>query len=300
MAAKYIGLIANLDKPGAVKLLVKLQGDLQSAGHSVLFHDAAADAISNAVPELKLEARGLSLDNLAEKSELLIILGGDGTLLKIASRLQERAKPLAAVNTGSLGFLTSVTSDETDRLVKALSDSSFEISHRRILSATLKHGDQAEQTFTALNELVISRGTTSRTVHVEARVDNQFVNHYSGDGLIVATPTGSTAYSMSAGGPIVHPQAPVLIITPVCPHALANRAIVVSDSSQIELRVADQRQPLYLTVDGQNIAELCSEASIRITRGEFELPLVTLKDASFFKVLKGKLGWYGSSVRKGG
>jgi len=298
MAEKHIGLIANLDKAGAVELLAKLMRDLSATGQTVHFHRESAAALSAAGVEV--ENPPLDLPMLAEVSDLLIVLGGDGTLLNIAAQLREKAKPLAAVNTGTLGFLTCVTSDETGRLVEAIKDSSYEISPRRILSAEVRHGSHPAESFTALNELVIGRGMTSRTIHVEARVDGEFVNHYSGDGLIVATPTGSTAYSMSAGGPIVHPGAPVMLITPVCPHTLANRAIVVSDSSEIELLIADQRDPLYLTADGKGIAEVDKEVHIKISRARFELPLVSLNGDSFFNVLKGKLGWYGSAVKKGG
>lgn len=298
MAEKHIGLIANLDKHGAVELLAKLMRDLSASGQTVHFHSEAAAALSEA--GIAVDNPPLDLAELAQVSDLLIVLGGDGTLLNIAAQLRERVKPLAAVNTGTLGFLSCVTSDETDRLVEAIKESSYEISHRRILSAELKRGGHPVETYTALNELVIGRGTTSRTIHVEARVDGEFVNYYSGDGLIVATPTGSTAYSMSAGGPIVHPAAPVMLITPVCPHTLANRSIVVCDSSEIELIIADQRDPLYLTADGQAIAEVEKEVRIKITRAEFELPLVSLNGDSFFNVLKGKLGWYGSAVRKDG
>jgi len=298
MAEKHIGLIANLDKDGAVELLAKLMRDLRASGQTVHFHKEAAEALDAA--GIEIENPPLELGKLAEISDLLIVLGGDGTLLNIAAQLREKAKPLAAVNTGTLGFLSCVTSDETGRLVEAIKDSSFEISRRRILTAELRHGDHPVEIYTALNELVVGRGTTSRTIHVEARVDGEFVNHYSGDGLIVATPTGSTAYSMSAGGPIVHPASPVMLITPVCPHTLANRAIVVSDSSEIELLIADQRDPLYLTADGRGIAEVDQEVHIKITRAQFELPLVSLNGDSFFSVLKGKLGWYGSAVKKSG
>ena len=294
MAAQHIGLIANLDKLGAANLLRRLHDDLTEAGHQVsLQRDAARAAGFD-------DDQGLELAELADASDLLIVLGGDGTLLKIAGQLRERIKPLAAVNTGTLGFLTCVTADEIGRLVKAVGDSSYALSKRRMLDVHVQIGSEEPQVFTALNEFVAGRGITSRTVHVEARVDGELVNHYSGDGLIVSTPTGSTAYSMSAGGPIVHPAAPVMVITPVCPHTLTNRAIVVSDDSDIELRIADQRDPLYLTVDGQAIAEAGKETRIRISRADHELPLVMLSDDSFFRVLTGKLNWHGSAVRKNG
>lgn len=294
MAAQHIGLIANLDKPGAVDLLRRLRSELTDAGHQVSVHSAAAKAADFPAAE------SFELPELADASDLLIVLGGDGTLLNIAGQLRERIKPLAAVNTGTLGFLTCVTADEVGRLIKAIGSASYALSKRRMLDLEVQIGDQEPEVFTALNEIVAGRGITSRTVHVEVRVDGELVNHYSGDGLIVSTPTGSTAYSMSAGGPIVHPAAPVMVITPVCPHTLTNRAIVVSDTSDIELVLPDQRDPLYLTVDGQAIAEAGLETRIRISRAEHELPLVMLSEDSFFRVLTGKLNWYGSAVRKNG
>ena len=294
MAAQHIGLIANLDKKGAPRLLRRLYADLSAQGHQISVERLAAKAAGIE------EGRERDLDELADTSDLLIVLGGDGTLLKVAGQLRERIKPLAAVNTGTLGFLTCATADTIDRLVKAINDSSYALSKRGMFDVEVTIGDGEPQSFTALNEFVAGRGITSRTVHVEARVDGELVNHYSGDGLIVSTPTGSTAYSMSAGGPIVHPASPVMIITPVCPHTLTNRSIVVSDSSEIELLIADQRDPLYLTVDGQAIAEAGLETRIRITRADHELPLVMLSEDSFFRVLTGKLNWYGSAVKKDG
>jgi NAD+ kinase len=292
MAAQHIGLIANLDKPGAADLLRRLHDDLTEAGHQVSFQRDSGKAAGFEKED------GLKLADLADASDLLIVLGGDGTLLNIAGQLRERIKPLAAVNTGTLGFLTCVTADEVTRLVKAIGHSSYALSKRRMFDVEVQIGHEESQTFTALNEVVAGRGITSRTVHVEVRVDGELVNHYSGDGLIVSTPTGSTAYSMSAGGPIVHPSAPVMVITPVCPHTLTNRAIVVSDDSEIELLIADQRDPLFLTVDGQAIAEAGLETRIRISRADHELPLVMLSEDSFFRVLTGKLNWHGSAVRK--
>lgn len=294
MAAQHIGLTANLDKPDAVALLRRLRTELTGAGHQVSTHDEAAIAAEFPAEE----AYGLVA--LADACDLLIVLGGDGTLLNVASQLRERVKPLAAINTGTLGFLTCVTAIDSDRLVKALGDCSYSLSKRRMFDVEVWIGEDPPARYTALNEFVAGRGITSRTVDVEARVDGELVNHYSGDGLIVSTPTGSTAYSMSAGGPIVHPSSPVMIITPVCPHTLTNRAIVVSDDSVIELMIADQRDPLYLTVDGQAIAEAGRETRIRISRAQHELPLVTLSEDSFFRVLTGKLNWHGSAARRNG
>ncbi|MCB1079443.1 MAG: NAD(+)/NADH kinase, partial [Verrucomicrobiae bacterium] len=131
---------------------------------------------------------------------------------------------------------------------------------------------------------------------VETRVDGTFVNHYTGDGIILATPTGSTAYSLSAGGPILEPGCGVFVMTPICPHALANRAIVFDDRREIELLVPNQRDQLLLTADGRVVCELNEPSRLRVRRAPFELPLVTLPDGSFYTVLRRKLGWFGSSV----
>lgn len=288
-----VGLIANLDKPGARSLLQTLISAFESRNIGVIVESASVGLLKDHSPDLDVR----DLEELAADSDLLVVLGGDGTLLGVVGRLGEAVKPVAAINVGTLGFLTCATAEEYETLVDAIANGDYEVSPRAIIEARLQHGsDSEEQMVHALNEITVVRGATSCVVHVETRVDGTFVNHYTGDGIIVATPTGSTAYSLSAGGPILEPGCGVFVMTPICPHALANRAIVFSDDREIELLVPSQRDHLLLTADGRPVQELTEPSRLKIRRAAAELPLVVLPDGSFYKVLRRKLGWFGSSI----
>ncbi len=288
-----VGLIANLDKPGARALLETLISAFEGRGVSVGVEAESAGLLKAPHPDLTVA----SLEEIAARSDVLVVLGGDGTLLGVVGRLGEAVKPVAAINVGTLGFLTCATAEEYQTLVDAIADGTYEVSPRAIIEVTLQHGtDPPDLVVHALNEITVVRGATSCVVHVETRVDGHFVNHYTGDGIIVATPTGSTAYSLSAGGPILEPGCGVFVMTPICPHALANRAIVFADSREIELLVPDQRDHLLLTADGRLIRKLTEPSRLKIRRASAELPLVMLPGGSFYKVLRRKLGWFGSSI----
>ncbi len=300
MAKTQIGLIANPHKEGAAGLLRKLIAAFALVGVTTHLEKISAELIG-------IEG-GLELEDLGKSSDLLVVLGGDGSLLWVLSQLKENVKPLAGINIGTLGFLSCATGDEYQHLVDAIASNEFSIrersivSERSIVKASLiirEEGRVSEaREFYGLNEITISRASSSRTIQIEARVDDQFVNHYSGDGVIIATPTGSTAYSLSAGGPIIDPAAGVFVLTPICPHALANRAIVMSDSSKIELLMPEPRDPLLLSIDGRAVAEIHTDADVMIERAGFDLPLLALPNASFYEVLHQKLGWFGSTVVK--
>lgn len=289
-----VGLIANLQKPGARGLLESLWGAFQSRGVECWVEEESATLFSQPVDSERIAA----LPEVAANSDLLVVLGGDGTLLGVAGQLGDAVKPIAAINVGTLGFLTCATAEEYELLVDAISQQTYGVSCRVLIEATLEGGAENGKDLIvhALNEITVSRGATSCVVHVETRLDGGFVNHYTGDGIIIATPTGSTAYSLSSGGPILEPGCGVFVMTPICPHALANRAIVFDDSRKIELLVPDQRDQLLLTADGRLVSKLTNASRIKIQRAEFELPLVTLENSSFYRVLRQKLGWFGSSI----
>ncbi len=294
MAETRIGLIANPHKEGAAELLRKLTDAFASIGVAVALEKASADLMG--------ADDGMDLKDLADASDLLVVLGGDGSLLWVFSQLREKIKPMAGVNIGTLGFLSCTTGEEYQNLVDAIAEEQFTISDRAIVKASLTTREDGEKIaggeFYSLNEVTISRASSSRVIQIEARVDGQFVNHYSGDGVIISTPTGSTAYSLSAGGPIIDPAAGVISMTPICPHALANRAIVMSDSSIIELLMQEPRDPLLLSIDGHPVAEIDTAAEVKIERAGFDMPLVAMKDASFYEILHHKLGWFGGAVMK--
>lgn len=294
MAETRIGLIANPHKEGAGELLRKLIDAFTSQGLSTNIEKVSAGLIG--------ADEGIELSEIGDSSDILVVLGGDGSLLWVLSQLRGKIKPLAGINIGTLGFLSCATGEEYQQLVEVIVGNKFSISDRSILKTSLSKIEGGKEVdggeFYGLNEATISRASSSRVIQIEAQVDGRFVNHYSGDGVIVATPTGSTAYSLSAGGPVIDPVAGVFSVTPICPHALANRAIVMSDSSKIELLMSEPRDPLLLSIDGYPVAELETSSKVTIERAEFDLPLISMPDASFYEVLHHKLGWFGSAVVK--
>lgn len=236
----------------------------------------------------------VGVDNFADKADLVISLGGDGTLLETLHRIGPTSIPIAGVNIGTLGFLTACTDEEIDLLADHLADGDINIVERSMLKVEMiEEGGEAHQ-FLALNEAVLMRGETGRLVSLEARVDGELLNHYRADGLIVATPTGSTAYSMAAGGPLLGPNAGVFVITPICPHSMSNRSLVVGQDSVIELSPAGNgEEPILFSVDGRDILRIAKDSVVRVSCHEASLRLVRLPGHSFYETLRKKLHWHG-------
>lgn len=283
-----IGILANPEKPGAAALLHDLVDRFASVGQKVLLEEKTAKLAR--LPE------GVPLVELGESVDLVVVLGGDGTLLWVVRQMGASLKPIAAINTGTLGFLTCATEEESGALVDALVSGSYTISERILLAGELEQNRQVGDTFYALNEVTICRAVASRVIHVEALVNGVFANRYTGDGLILSTPTGSTAYSLSAGGPLVSPDANVFVVTPICPHSLANRPLVVDATSRLIFDTPRQRDSLSLLVDGQLLAVLDEPARVHLRKAEFSLPLVSLPHQDFYGVLHRKMGWKGTSI----
>lgn len=235
-------------------------------------------------------------EKISDEIDLLVVLGGDGTILWVLRQLQDRIRPLAAINTGTLGFLTCATQDESEGLVDAVATGRCVQTERVVIQGLFVPVKGEPIEFVGLNEVTLCRGADSRVVHVEAFLDGKAANRYTGDGLILATPTGSTAYSLSAGGPLVQPGASVFVLTPICPHTLANRPLVIDADNEVVFEAPEQRDDLSLLVDGQLIATISDRASVRMRRAEFRLPLVSMPGQDFFDVLHQKMGWTGSTV----
>ncbi len=286
-----IGILANPEKPGAVVLLHDLVKRFGAADRSVLLEEESA-ALAG-LPE------GVPLAEFGEAVDLIVLLGGDGTLLWAVRELGAGIKPIAAINTGTLGFLTCATEEESAALVEALVSGSYTISERCLIEGELERGGRIEETFCALNEVAICRAVASRVIHIETLVNGVFANRYTGDGLILSTPTGSTAYSLSAGGPLVSPDANVFVVTPICPHSLADRPLVVDASSQLVFETPRQRDDLSLLVDGHPLAVLKEPARVYLRKAGFVLPLISLPQQDFYSVLHRKMGWAGSSIGEG-
>ncbi len=287
MDAPRVGIIANTEKPGARDVVRQLRGQFADLKVETVLEDKTAKFC-----RLK---KGLRLNSLAQNVDILVLLGGDGTLLQLAKELGPKVKPIAAINIGTLGFLTMGTLDDLADITRLIATRTYELSERSVIAVrSVKRGREPEVRY-ALNEVSISRGTVTRAVKVEARVDGEFVTSYNGDGLMVATPTGSTAYSLSAGGPIIEPNSGVFVLTPVCSHSLSSRSLVVSDESEIEITAPDPEDKVIMTVDGQKAHVIDGDTKLELCRAHYRVPLVVTPDSSFFGVLRQKLDWSGSS-----
>jgi NAD+ kinase len=205
-------------------------------------------------------------------------------------------KPIFGINVGSLGFLTTVNSSAYREVVDAIVSGRISYSKRALLSVELRTNRRVLSSVHALNDAVISRGDLPRLIRLNAKVNGETLTEFNADGLIIATPTGSTAYSLSAGGPILSPESGVFVVTPICPHVLTNRSVIVSDSSVIEVSTGSTEYPTFLSVDGREPVRLPPRAQIAVRRAKTTLQLGFLPDVSFFSVLRHKLKWTGSNV----
>ena len=288
MPPKTVGLIAHTGKPGAAELVGQLRAELEKAGLKVVIESDTAQLVG--VTESRTVAQ------LGVETDLLVVLGGDGTILNAVSRLEETLKPIFGINIGSLGFLTCLNSSSYREAVDSIVSGEFSLSERILLSVEVSQSGQSVHRTIALNDAVISRGEISRLIRLRTRVNGEPLTEFNADGLVIATPTGSTAYSLSAGGPILEPQSGVFVITPICPHVLTNRSVIVGDGSTIEVEASEPDYPVYLTVDGRSPLELKFGTVVAIKRSKKILSLAVLPQLSFFSVVRQKLKWSGSTT----
>jgi NAD+ kinase len=286
MSPKTIGLIAHTGKTGVAELVQAVADEFARFSISVLIEKETA-ALAGRRSEL-------TIAQLGAKADLLVVLGGDGTILNVTGQLGDVIKPIFGINVGSLGFLTCSSSTAFRDAIECIAKGKIAFSDRTLLEVRITNSKVAPMI--ALNDAVFSRGELSRLIRVRARVDGEPLTEFNADGLIVATPTGSTAYSLSAGGPILSPQSGVLVITPICPHVLTNRSIIVSEQSVIEVEATEPDYAVYLTVDGRDPLRLEMGAIVRITKAAKTLPLAVMPETSFFSVVRQKLKWSGSNI----
>lgn len=233
--------------------------------------------------------------SLPDFIELILVLGGDGTFLNIARKYASKCIPMLGVNLGSLGFLTEVEVKDLEMAIEKIDSGKFKVENRLMAyTQVVRNGKAVEQT-RALNEVTIAKGPLARIVNFHTYVDDVFLQTYPGDGVIVSTPTGSTGYSLSAGGPIIAPNVSSMVISPICPHSLHSRSVVVSSDSKVKVKVGTTNQQVMLTVDGQKAVELKTDDEIVIKSSEFTVPIVRLQGINFFDVLRCKLN---SDTRK--
>lgn len=285
---RHIGLLANDAKARSREVIQALVHEF--SGHGIQLHlDHRAARLIGAQSEL-------SEPDLADMCELLIVLGGDGTILQVLHALNDTLPPLFGINLGTLGFLTTVGANEFLLAAQAIISGEYKLSHRTLLRVEILREGQVMAKRVALNDVVISRGELSRLIRLSVRVGDDAVTEYNADGLIVATPTGSTAYSLSAGGPILTPDSGVFVLNPICPHVLTNRALILSDDSVIQIEPAKEQAGIFFTLDGQNVQLLQAGETVRISKAHRRLPLASLAHMSYFEVLRQKLKWSGTAL----
>jgi NAD+ kinase len=288
MHPKTIGLIAHPGKPGVGDLVNSLAEEFARFSMSILLEKETA-AVSGQRSEM-------TIAQLGGKADLLVVVGGDGTILNVTGQLGEGSPPIFGINVGSLGFLTCASSPAFREAVECIAKGKMTFSNRALLEVILRDSTEKHKPMIALNDAVFSRGELSRLIRLRTRVNGEALTEFNADGLIIATPTGSTAYSLSAGGPILEPESGVFVITPICPHVLTNRSIIVSEKSVIEVEASEPDYPVYLTVDGREPLRIAKDATVQIRKAKKTMQLAAMPDMSFFSVVRQKLKWSGSNV----
>lgn len=279
-----IGIISRPRRSDLCDVVPPLLKWLEARGIQTLLDEETAHCLSNGT-------KGLTRQKVADSSQLLLVLGGDGTLLAAARLAAPRGIPVLPINMGSLGFLTNFTLQELHPALEDTLEGRFSLSERVLISVDLVRAGKVIDTQRVLNEVVINKGALARMIELELSIDGDFVCRYRADGLIVATPTGSTAYSLSAGGPIVHPTVESFVITPICPHMLSDRPLVIRDSSAIEMRLTGNTESVFLTLDGQRGIPLQATDIVRAGRAKELLKLIQPPRKSYFEILRNKLKW---------
>jgi NAD+ kinase len=285
-STKYqtVGIFSR-PRPSSVNEIVpELVKRLKNTGVALVYDEETAHA-------LNLDKTGHTRHEVAQQADILLVLGGDGTILAASREAAPRGIPILPINLGGLGFLTSFTIEELYPALEDVLAGCESISERVLLQVDRIHDGERFPLQPVLNEAVVHKGTLARMIELELLIDGAFVCRYRSDGLIVASPTGSTAYSLSAAGPIVHPDVQSILITPICPHTLSARPVVIPDTSEVELRFFLHSEPVLLTLDGQIGIHLETGDQVRITRAPERLKLIRPPNKTYFEILRSKLKW---------
>ncbi len=278
-----IGIIAknNIEEP--FEITKKLSNWLKKRGVDVYVEKELGKKIRH--------PNSIDRREIPKLVDVILVFGGDGTFLGVAREACKYGTPIVGINLGGLGFLTEVTIDELYPMMERIIDGDYEVEDRQMLITSIRRGKKNIGTYEVLNDVVINKGALARIIDLAIYIEDSHVTTYKADGIILATPTGSTAYSLSAGGPIVHPGIPVTIITPICPHTLTNRPLVVSSKMKVEIKVTTQEPDTYLTLDGQIGVRLKTGDLIEVKRTDTSVKLIKSPFRDFFSILKTKLMW---------
>ena len=237
------------------------------------------------------ESSDFEISPSADPLDLVMVLGGDGTLLKAARLYGHQEAPILGVNLGGLGFLTEISLDELRLLMDRIFQGDYQLENRMVLTAGIIREGEAHPVIPFLNDVVINKGAVARIIDLETSIGGQFLTSYRGDGLIVATPTGSTAYNLSAGGPILHPALKTILLTPICPFTLTNRPIILQDDAVIDIRLGTKASEVWLTFDGQVGYPLNPGDLVRVQKAVKSIRLIKTPFKNYFEILRTKLKW---------
>jgi NAD+ kinase len=280
---RTVGIISKPGVPQGSELVPKLLDWLHSRGLSARLDEESAFYAGG--------VKGIKRQDVPEGCDLIVVLGGDGTLLSAARAIGRREIPLFPVNLGGLGFLTAIMVDELFPELQRALRNEHRVARRRLLHTQVVRDGEVAATYEALNDAVLTKSSLARMIDLDTHVDEQFVCAYKADGLIISTPTGSTAYSLSAGGPIIFPSVPAFCLTPICPHMLTNRPVLVPETSVIQIHSRTAGQNVFLTIDGQIGEPLRENDTVVCRSSNFALHLIRPPKAMFFDVLRAKLKW---------
>ncbi len=277
---KTIGLIINSYKEQIVQI-----------GRQViaLLREQAVDVVAIGEEAEALDLDAVSVETFCNEAQVVLVIGGDGTMLRAARTVYSKETPILGINQGYLGFLTEVEVEHLDKAIAQLLSGDYQVERRMMLNAAVYRDGVCIADVNALNDMVVTKGALSRIIRTELYLDNELVEQHYGDGLIFSTPTGSTGYSLSAGGPIVYPSIDVCIMAPICSHSLISRPMIFSPDHTLTVRMVSVSAPAMLTVDGQNGVELKQGDLIHIRKAEHDTCLLVLEQRNFFAVLQGKL-----------
>lgn len=286
---KRIGIIAKQNKPEAVPIVKNLVEWLHPKKIEVYIDEGMVKNFSPSLIGVYLNS--IKREEIPNYVEMIIVLGGDGTLLSVARLVRNHEVPILGVNLGGLGFLTEITLEELYRVLERVIQGDFITDERVVLNAAVIRRGERMAEFTVLNDAVINKGALARIIDLETTINGEYLTTFKSDGLIISTPTGSTAYNLSAGGPIVYPSLHCIIITPICPHTLTNRPIMVPDDVKIRAILKTKQQEVILTLDGQQGFYLEFEDVVEVRKAESRILLIKSPYRHYFEVLREKLKW---------
>lgn len=282
MNIKTVGIVLKENKPEASELILGVAEWLEKHGKETLFDEEAA---------LQTGRPGLSRAELANRVDMVVAFGGDGTMLAMARLVAGRSVPILGVNLGGLGFITEVSVPETYSALEMALAGECPCEQRMMLVAEIRRHGELIAEYTVLNDVVLNKGATSKIIDIETRVDKTPMTTFKADGLIASTPTGSTAYNLSSGGPVLYPTVKGIILTPICSHTLAMRPIVLPEESEIEIRPVTERADVFLSLDGQVGFALREKDTVTVKKSPHETRLLIPFGRDYFKVLREKLRW---------